>query len=69
MEKEISDLTKEELLNPAFIPSIFEGYTDENERQNILIEVLEVAKDKGCWVKLKMQYRSARMKLKLLTTL
>lgn len=53
MEKEISELTKEELLNPAFIPSIFEGYTDENERQNILIEVLEVAKEQRVLGKVK----------------
>lgn len=53
MEKEIKDLTKEELLNPSFIPSIFEEYPDENERQNILVEVLEVAKEQRVLGKLK----------------
>ena len=32
MEKDIQDLTKEELLNPDFLPSIFDNYPDENER-------------------------------------
>lgn len=45
MEKDVKDLTKEELLDPMFIPSIFEGYPDETERQPILLEILNVAKD------------------------
>lgn len=44
MEKDLKDLTKEELLNPSFIPSIFDSYTDEVERQHVLTEILDVAK-------------------------
>lgn len=46
MEKEIEDLTRDELLDPAFIPSIYENYPDEEERAEYLKEILAVAKGK-----------------------
>lgn len=46
MEKDIKELTKEEITNPFFITSIFEEYGDNNEkRQEILSEVLDVARE------------------------
>lgn len=44
IDKEIMELSKEELTNNNFIPSVFENYTDENERHKVLNEILEVAK-------------------------
>ena len=44
MEKDIQDLTKEELLNPDFLPSIFDNYPDEVERSEIITALLEIAK-------------------------
>ena len=41
----IDTLTKNELLNKNFVPEIFENYTDEEERANILNELYKVAKD------------------------
>lgn len=44
IDKEISELTKDELTNDNLIPSIFENYSDEKERHEILNEIIEVAK-------------------------
>lgn len=44
MEKDITELTKEELLNPGFIPSLFENYTEKDGREEVLKEVLEQGK-------------------------
>ena len=51
--KDISDLTSNELLDSNFIPSIFNNYTDVNERNEILKEVLVVAKEKKVLTKVK----------------
>lgn len=53
VEKEIENLTSEELLDKDFIPSIFENYENEGERNEILKEVLVVAKKKRVLSKLK----------------
>lgn len=53
IEKDISDLCKEELLDSEFIPSIFKNYTDINQRNEILKEVFEVAKEKKVLTKIK----------------
>ena len=42
MEKEIKDLTKEELLNPSCVPTILAAITDENENE-ILSQLMMVA--------------------------
>ena len=44
MEKDTKELTKEELLNPDFIPSIFENYKDPQEREEVLTEIMEIGK-------------------------
>lgn len=51
MEKDIKDLTKEELTNPNLIPAIFTEYDDAKKRQEILSELRSVAKDKRVLVK------------------
>lgn len=53
VEKEIEDLTSDELLDKNFIPSIFENYEDEEERNEILKEILVVAKKKRVLAKVK----------------
>lgn len=45
MEKEVKEITREDLLNPAFIPSIFENYEDTGERNSMLKRVLSLAKE------------------------
>ena len=44
IEKEIENLTRDELLDSNFIPSIFSNYEDDGERNEILKEVLIVAR-------------------------
>lgn len=44
MEKEIKDLTKEEIINPGFIPSIYDNYPNIDERNKILMEISDAAK-------------------------
>ena len=53
MEKDIQDLTKEELLNPDFLPSIFDNYPDENERAEVINALLEIAKSEKVLSKFK----------------
>ena len=51
-EKNIIDLTKEELLDPEFIPSIYNEYEGE-EREEVLKQVLVVARDRKVLQKVK----------------
>lgn len=44
VEKDITELSKEELLSYDLIPSVFEYYDDEKERQSAINELLSVAK-------------------------
>ena len=44
IEKEIENLTRDELLDSNLIPSIFNNYQDDDERSEILKEVLIVAR-------------------------
>ena len=44
MEVEIKELNKSQILDKDFIPQIFKNYDDKDEREEILKEVLEVAK-------------------------
>lgn len=53
MEKDIQDITKEELLNPEFIPSIYNNYPDVEERELVIQELLEIAKSKKVLSKFK----------------
>ena len=51
-EKNIIDLTKDELLDPEFIPSIYDEYEGE-EREEVLKQVLLVARDRKVLTKVK----------------
>ena len=53
IEKDICDLESSELLDAEFIPSIFNNYKNPNERNEILKEVLVVAKEKKVLTKVK----------------
>lgn len=44
INKDIKDLTKEEIVNPNLIPSVFEQYSDDKKRDEVLHEVLDVAR-------------------------
>jgi len=44
MELDIDSLTEQSLTDKNFIPQIFNNYPDSKERENILIDVLKVAK-------------------------
>lgn len=44
INKDIKDLTKEEIVNPNLIPSVFEQYSDDKKREEVLHEVLDVAR-------------------------
>ena len=44
INKDIKDLTKEEIVNPNLIPSVFEQYPDDKKREEVLHEVLDVAR-------------------------
>lgn len=52
-ESDIESLTKEQMLNPSFIPSIFENYKNKEERDEILKEILVIAKGQQIVGKLK----------------
>ena len=55
IEKDIKELSREELLNPLFIPSIFENYRDTDKRNDILTDILDVASDYKLKTKIKKQ--------------
>lgn len=65
LEKEITDLTKEELQDAGFIPSIFSNYPDEKERNEILQEVLVVAKQKKALVSVKKAINKCNQDVKI----
>ena len=66
MEFNIEDLTKEELLNPELIPQIFENYTDDSERHQILDEIYKVAKKNMVLTKVKKNVQKCESEYKLL---
>jgi len=53
VEKNIEDLTKDELLNPKFIPMVYEQYKDDEERRKAFNEIICVAKEKRALVSVK----------------
>lgn len=44
MKAEVADITKEDMKNPGFIPSIFQNYRTPEERDNILCLILDRAR-------------------------
>lgn len=64
IEKEIENLTRDELLDSNFIPSIFNNYENDDERSEILKEVLIVARKNRVLTKVKSDidnYQHERM--------
>lgn len=64
IEKEIENLTRDELLDSNFIPSIFNNYEDDGERNEILKEVLIIARKNRVLTKVKSnldEYEHERM--------
>lgn len=57
-EIDVKDLTKEDLLNPSFIPSIYENYQDNKERNKVFHDVLEQAKKCNVLTKVKKKIQS-----------
>lgn len=55
MDKEISSLTGTELTNSGFVKSIFENYPNEEDRNKILCDVVEVAKKQRVLGKVKKE--------------
>lgn len=55
MQKEICNLTKEELINPEFIPSIFKEYPNKEDRELILSEIIELSTKYDVFTKVKNQ--------------
>lgn len=62
---DINDLTKQELLNSQLIPQIFESYTDEDERSEILKEICDVAKKQGALTKVKRNIQQCESEYKM----
>ena len=44
MEKDIKDLTKEEMLNPGFVPSVLEYCDTIDNKEDVMNEIMEMAK-------------------------
>ena len=44
MEKEIKDLTKEEMLNPGFVPSVLEYCNEIDNKDEVMNEIMIMAK-------------------------
>lgn len=65
MEKDVSALTTEELTNPNFVKSIFEYYKDEEERNNVLDEVLKVAKEHRVLTRVRKEIEKMDNKIKI----
>lgn len=55
MEIDTKELTRAELSNPGFIKSIFEEYSNEDERNEVLCEIVEVAKRERVLSKVKKE--------------
>lgn len=65
MQYDINELTKDELLNPAFIPQIYENYENIDERNKIIQEVLKVAKGKSVLSKVKKNIQRCETEYKM----
>lgn len=53
MQKEIYELTKEELINPEFIPSVFKEYPNKDERDEVLAMLIAQSKELEVYDKVK----------------
>ena len=66
MDKEVKDLTLEELTNPLFIQGIYNTYTNEVERGQLLCEIVEVAKEHKVLGKVKKEIDRCNKESKLI---
>ena len=65
MDKDVKDLTLQELTHPMFIKSIYESYDDETERNELLKEVGERAKECKVLSKVKREIDRCNKDLKI----
>lgn len=65
MEKEIKDLTKDEMLNPNFVPSVLEYCDSVENKDEILNEIMVMAKEYRITSKIKNQITTWNNKRKL----
>lgn len=64
-EKEIDNITKEELLDPGFIPSIYDNYNDVEEREEVLQKIIGIAKGKKVVTAVKKAIQSCDRDIKV----
>ena len=67
MEKEIKELTKEEMLNPGFIPSVLEYCDTIENKEEVIEELMVMAKQHRIVSKIKNQINTWNNKRKLTT--
>ena len=68
MEKEIKDLTKEEMLNPGFVPSVLEYCDNVDNKEEILNEIMTMAKQYRITSNIKNQMTTWNNKRRITTT-
>ena len=68
MEKEIKDLTKDEMLNPGFVPSVLEYCDTINNKEEVMNEIMEMAKQYKITSAIKNQMTTWNNKRKITTT-
>jgi predicted P-loop ATPase len=68
VEKDIKDLTKEEMLNPGFVPSILEYCDAVDNKEEILNEIMTMAKHYRITSNIKNQMTTWNNKRKITTT-
>lgn len=68
MEKDIRDLTKDEMLNPGFVPSVLEYCETVDNKEEIMNEIMEMAKQYRITSTIKNQMTTWNNKRKITTT-
>ena len=68
MEKEIKDLTKEEMLNPDFVPSVLKYCDTVDNKEEIMNEVMSMAKQHRITSTIKNQITTWNNKKRITTT-
>ena len=68
MEKDIKDLTKEEMLNPGFVPSVLEYCDSVDNKEEILNEIMTMAKQYRITSNIKNQMTTWNNKRRITTT-
>lgn len=68
MEKEIKDLTKDEMLDPGFVPSVLEYCNTVDNKEEIINEIMSMAKQYRITSKIKNQITTWNNKKRITTT-